>query len=485
MKPFFVAFSLIVMLSLVSCHDNGSEPEEIVVPVPEPEEKELPDINGKVYGHEDNFMLDIWFHHFGGSAKASYGLSEGQHAEIKLLDDKNGVIRFYTDDFDLSKIEGNTVDGIIGRPSFWGFGKEISIPVKFVPDKENGCYRLNGNVVYNSTEIELTDVIIDEGGLSGIMDVVRKLDFADVARNAGFSIGTFLESAKYSMVPTIKEDGSRFSQVPIEIVWNSSEYPEEMKSIVTPDDFLQILLNTPYLSASDYGFKKENKFITMYVLIKRIIGVFTFPYYMSDTPSSFGMGTYVKDGNSYIFKYCFPEKTFFCSNVTDLSYFLSIDPLQVFSVKEMRNMVDNMEVENENISRNTESMNSLLSNLMLSVSSRNVEGLLMTYSFSELKDEEGERFFKYITSINDKAISIAFVKALFCTVLSNELNRQRLKKAIIEDENLVSVYSELSELIDNYENVFESTDYAKVSFVYRSSFLNHSYGRCFYEEVWE
>ena len=67
---------------------------------------------------------------------------------VTANENNEGYITFATDDFDLEIVPGISANGKLPRLSFLKFGKEVSIPVTFIPNyKKVFKYDENGQAV--------------------------------------------------------------------------------------------------------------------------------------------------------------------------------------------------------------------------------------------------------------------------------------------------------------------------------------------------
>ena len=211
--------------------------------------------------------------------------------------------------------------------------------------------------------------------------------------------------------------------------WNSSNFQGDIATAINSSDFMQVILNSPILSATEYGLKADDDYISVNRLFSNVLSEFTFT---SD-------GMYMSGEKYYSTK-------FFCSDKTETDFLLYVDPYSILKSRKREST--------------TYSAAALYAAVFSMLSPLNAEGIPMSYCF-----DNGNIGFEM--GLKDGNLSNEFVKTLFLTLLSDQGNRDRLISSLSKIDAFSTYAEEISSLINNYEELFGNTSNASVRFRFK------------------
>lgn len=470
MKNLF-EYGFVIGLGLLfcACHDNDGEMDLPVTPEEPGEVADMPEIDGKVYSAGDNFVLygtvngsggDIWDYNM--------NLEEGQHAQISFDGESKGIIKFYTDNFDLSSIEGNPVKGEVARPSFVGFGQEIPFPVEFVPDYSKGRYKFSGNQIISGVKISVSDGVISSDGLDAHLYFLN--------------VGAAMSNLVHMVDLPEYDDNYHYTSSTFVVDMYSPEYPKEIEEIISLSDLIQVLLNAPLIKESAYGFNREiDRDISISTLWGRLIPGFFFPSHSSRAiyPLSFKIYEVYGDVQLYFTGHIqYPYNAFCASDYGESTYRLYIDPVKVFKVNILKGKTDD---RYEKYSLSTPALYSLLSNVFLALTPDNAEGILMDYKNAKENDE-----YKFKTTFSDRMKGLAVLKSILLTIFSDSSAIENLKNSLVKGGMDAKTLSAVIYVAENLENILNNASGATFGWSYTSYFYtDYSIGQYYYEKLYE
>lgn len=467
--------SLFIGLCLLgcACHEDKNNNEYVpIVPEKPGEVVEMPEIDGKIYNAGDNFVLTSSYMGSGGSFDYDIELEEGQHASISFDGKEDGILKFYTDNFDLSSVEGNPVIGEVARPSLACFGTEISIPLKFVPDSTTGKYHFSGVQEVVGVGITVSNGLLSSEGFSAQFNECFVFDenYASGFKNEG----------NYYMIDFPEHDADyHYTVSPFIVSLESPAYPKEIEEIVSLSDVMQVLLNTPFLKESDYGFDRDiDREISLSTLWGRLVPSFIIPDPVRIYPLSFKICEVFGDEKLYYEAInSYPPNTFCASDVTESSYRLSIDPAKVFDVGIVKSKTDK---GFEKYALNTSAFYSLMSNIFLSLTPMNAEGILMNYVNIKENDE-----YKFKTTFSDRIKGLAVLKSILLTIFSDSSAIENLKNTLIKEGMDAKTLSAVIYVAENLENILNNTSGATFGWSYVSQYYNSNIRKYYYDKLYE
>ena len=463
----FIAFSLLAF----ACHDNK---EDLPVGPEDPVDMtNMPEINGKVYNVGDNFTLETWYMGSGGSFPDKICLGEGQHASISFDGKDAGILKFYTDNLDLSTIDGNPVKGEVARPSLMCFGTEVSIPLKIVPYYGSKKYKLSGEIETAGVKIAVKNGNVTSDGFSAQFEegFVFRED-----HSSGFKFG-----GAYNMIDLPEHDSSyHYTVSPFVVSLESRAYPEERAMTISLSDVMQVLLNTPVFKESDYGFDRaEVRFISISTLWGRLVPGIIIPDAVRIDPLSFKIIEVYGDEELYSsgrFR-GYPSNTFCASDVTESSYRLSIDPAKVFKFKIVKSKTENGV---ELFALNTPDLYSLISNIFLLLTPMNAEGIKMEYA---IVDENGESKFK--STFSDRALGLSVLKTILCSVYRDSTVAERMKSTLESEGMDAETLECVAFVANNLENILNNASGATFGWSYCGVNYYYLIGLDYYYKLYE
>lgn len=433
---------VIFMLLVCSCANNDKltlSPEE-----PEnPEEIEMPHIDGKVYGADDDFVLKYAYMSSAGSFDKPFTLEPGQHMSISLTDENKGIFKFTTDNLDLNDIFGDQISGEIPRPTFWGINKEISIPVDikaYTTASGKGYYLADGVTVIDNIRLSLHNVRIYDSSLTGDMSWSPTNYF----ECSGINLGSPKDPVLFYFIIPQRNENLLFNSNQIVKDWNSSAYPTNLSEKIAPTDFLQILLSTPFLKAEQYGFDEETaSYASIIQLFNEIMTSIMLPDPVSIIPIFASIGKF----HSFTFAISNIEN----GNTTEGSFKLFVDPYKV--------LYDIIKNSDDMSSYSLVALNTFYTNLLKSVSPANVDGIPMNYRFTS-----DQNLFFYDNEIADTNLSISILKAIILPLLKDNDNKARLIESLKNDSGLSGQIDLILPLIEDIDNLLDSTTTATIGF---------------------
>lgn len=116
-------FCLIASTLLAGCGKD-----DVVKTEPEPVLR----IENRSYSSEEVYLETTEYIH--GSWEVPVAMRPQDKLVVTANENNEGYITFATDDFDLEIVPGISANGKLPRLSFLKFGKEVSIPVTFIPN---------------------------------------------------------------------------------------------------------------------------------------------------------------------------------------------------------------------------------------------------------------------------------------------------------------------------------------------------------------
>lgn len=451
--------SLFIGLCLLSCacHEDKNNNEDVpIVPEKPGEVVEMPEIDGKIYNAGDNFVLYGTVYGSGGDIwDYDMNLEEGEHAQISFDGESKGIIKFYTDNFDLSSVEGNPVKGEVARPSFVGFGQTIAFPVEFVPDSAKGQYKFSGEQIISGVKISVSDGVISSDSLEAHIYTY----FNDYSRMSDL----------YHMIDLPDHDDNyHYTSSMFVVDLHSPVYTKEFEENISLSDLIQVLLNVPILKESTYGFNREiDRNISISTLWGRLIPGFGFPYtFRAIYPLSFRIIAVY--GDEYLYNNAatclYSYNTFCASDYKESTYRLSIDPAKVFMLEIVKKKTaDGF----EKYSLDTPALYSLLSNIFLALTPDNAEGILMDYVDIKENDE-----YKFKTTFSDRMKGLAVLKSILLTIFSDSSAIENLKNTLIKEGMDAKTLSAVIYVAENLENILNNTSGATFGWSYVSQYYN-------------
>ncbi len=460
-----------IAISLCACHETKEGVEEPpIIPDNPPEVVDLPDINGKVFGEKDGFCFTGTYMGSGGQAYFDIKLSEGQHVKISLTDGNKGTLQLYTDPLYLSSIEGNPVKGKVERPSFIGLGIQPIIPIKLTPNYQKGRYEYSGEEEIYGVKVKISNGIATADSLKcGEWYVSPTKDFESLNPNAGI-LGK--ESPLYFIAAIPDRDiNCHFSHSLFICDLKSSSYPSKYEQSISLSDLVLLILNTSCIKEKDYGFDQDSdRLISLGKLWGRIIPGVSIPHTPSRYPLSFGIAGLYKDQELYYEPISvYPPNTFCASHITESSYALTFDPLKMMGM----NIVKRKTADSyETYPMNTEALYSLLSNIFLTITPRNAEGVAINYIFKEEGDE-----LLFNNTFADSAMGISVLKNMISTVFTNSESRDNLISTLKGEGISEDIISAVGFALDNIDELFGGCETSKFGWTYvrQSHELSHYY----------
>ena len=435
MKRLWEYGGMLLAVVAAGCSDSKNEPNmEPVTPVePEkPVEIVMPDIDGKTYNADDNFILEQWYMGSGGAASTPVSFDKGQHAVITLENKDNAIIRFYADDYDLADLGIDDISGKIARPSLWGIGDDISIPleIKAATVDNSGYYVAEGSVSINNVKLHLYDVKITDNEFYGRISFGMNPHFEDYH----LTLGLFKEyDQPYTWIDPEYNMESGYNCYQIVKGFDSKAYPDDIRPLLSPIDFIQVILNTPFLITAEYGIADDTKtHISATELFGNRLKNLWFPFsvgYCSISPS---------------FNY-YPTSTFSCSELTENSMLICFDPYKMVKANA------------------TEDSKRLYAAIFNALTPFNTQGIPINYHIE--RDEKSNRSGLVLT-FSDNNMSERFTKNLLSTLLSDEGNRTRLIEQLKQNESLSPHMDIIASMIENYRELISGTTEATVGFHY-------------------
>ncbi|MDE5713219.1 MAG: hypothetical protein K2I16_06315 [Muribaculaceae bacterium] len=456
MKNLF-EYGFVIGLGLLfcACHDNDGEMDLPVTPEEPGEVVDMPEIDGKVYSAGDNFVLTSGYMTHGGVLEYNIKLKKGQHASISFDGKENGAIKFYTDNLDLSTIEGNPVSGEVARPALGGFGKEVSVPLKVVPYYDTRKYYLSGEQVVSGVKVTVSHGFVTSEGFKAQFD-------ENYVMGEDHSSGFKNEGASY-MIGFPEHDASyHYTVSPFIVGIDSSVYPKESEENISLSDVMQVLLNTPFLKESDYGFDREiDRDISISTLWGRLIPGFGIPDDCRIYPLCFGIYA------------IYPPETFCASDVTESSYRLHFDPAKVFEMK-----IAKSKNGTEKYALNTPALYSLLSNIFLALTPGNAEGILM-------EDVTVYDKYRFETIFSDRAIGMKVLSIILSSAFSDPNAIERMKNALENEGMNADILASVVYVANNLDSILNNTDGATFGWSYCSVSPYFDTSEYYYEKLYE
>ena len=433
MKRLWEYGGMLLAVVAAGCSDSKNEPNvEPVTPVePEkPVEIIMPDIDGKTYNTGDNFTLQLWYRSIGETTYDEIHLEKGQHVAISLENEDNAIIRFYSDDYDLADLGIDDISGKIARPTIWGIGNDISIPVNILADTvgSTGRYVAEGYTVVNDVKLVMDKVLITDNEFTGTMRFDISPDFEDV----GLAYGVFKDRTPLVWIKYERDEEFDYKVNQIIKEWDSNGYPSDLKKIIEPADFLQLILRAPFIQAIKYGLSEDSEsLISVTELFEARLKELYFPFDISAYPIS------------PKFNY-FLSSTFSCSQLTESSFLLHFDPNKMIRTK------------------TTNESKRLYATIFNALTPYNSEGIPIDYHI--YKHNNSLRALSL--NFSDNSLSEKFTKNLLSALLYDEGNRSRLIEQLKQDENLSPHIDIIISMIENYKDLIAGTTKATVAFYY-------------------
>lgn len=463
-------------VALCACHESKGDIEEPpVVPEIPPVVVDLPDIDGKVFGENDGFCLSGSYLGPGGQNYFDLWLSEGQHAKISLTGDNKGTLQFYTDPFDLSSVEGNPVKGEVPRPSFVGFGREISIPIELTPDYKNGKYEFSGRDEIAGVTIAISKGILTADSLTCEQwYVLPRKNFDSL--NPNYVITANESGIHYVAVNPQRDDNLHYTRSFFITELESACYPKEYEKLISLADLVQLILNTPCLKESDYGFDAaSDRHISLSTLWTRLFSQLMFPQDRTNYTLSFYFSTPHEDDTLYHTwgGWTYTDNTFCSSMLTESSYNLTIDPLNVFKMHIIKKKTENGYTM---YPLDTPALYTLISNVLLALSPGNADGIPINYAF---KKEDGETIFN--STFADSATGISVLKSIITTVFKENGVRENLTTRMQSEGISKEIVSAAAFVLDNLDELLNQCGESKFgwSYVYPTQDWSYYYQKLY------
>lgn len=476
MKSFqFICFSIISVILVFGCTEKQEEtwtPEPTILP-----SDSIILVKDTIYSANDKFLMqyavpgngDMQLHY------TSDYLPTGNYVKIINHGDNNCDVIFYAEDFDMGILTGNSENEFVPRPSFWGISRTVTIPISFTPSS------------YTYTNIEGTEhgrgtkfTGAEKISLNGVsLDITMEIYPTYV--NCSYSINKtayfykhnsseYYRDCTYALIDSQERNNNlKYISSPFILNWNSTSYPDELRETISPVDFLQLILNTNFFDATPYGFETSN-LISIGTLLSRISSIIklegnnngdplTRIQLLIGTIPQFPLNMSVED---YLPINSFKENPFYISGMTPTTFLLNVDPKALSSISVPKE-IKFIEYENELLripsyyTSATPDMYRLLSNLMLTLSPENADGILMNYYF----DDNSFSF-----SFAEEELSLQFLKTLILHFISEPYLKQNLIKQWENDPSLKPYLSDLTELLENIDVLFENTSNVSFGFSY-------------------
>ena len=470
-------FCLIASTLLAGCGKD-----DVVKPEPEPVVR----IENRSYSPEDVYLETTYYSH--GSWTEQVEMRPYDRLVVTANENNEGYITFTTDDFDLETVPGISANDKLPRLSFLKFGKEASLPVTFVPNSNKVFkYDENGHVVEEKTSRYSCECKLDTLG----MRISLSLRFIDGKVKGTFYQYTYpFDNNIYNSIDwhwvydntavshniadiPVRDKGLHYESSPFILSWNSSLYPDNIKEEISAEDFIQTLLNTPFLSESIYGFESSGEsLISISMLICRLCSGL---YFYDSSSSSFHpeISWYAVSENLWDGSYPFvvaPESFKTNMNVCDIknsTFRLFIDPQGLFKIRIPKKMSPNSDGIRVPYyyAADTPAMKMLVYNLIKAVSPANVNGILMNYEFFGPVDKRNKAT-KFRMTFADAELSKSFLKALLLPLLKDDGNYNRLMDAWKMDEATNPYFDDLKYLVDNLEEMLDNTTDIKLGWSY-------------------
>lgn len=484
---YLIVLSVSLIGVLVSCNDKSKGIAPIEPPV---ENVDEPQIENMTFKRGDNIKLTISEYHHGGVIDFEYDLPEGVIIDIFNDGDNKGRLVFRTEPFDLSNVSGNNIGGIVPRPSYFGFGEELVFPMKFIASKDGDKFK-GEKSVYDARGVEIS-VSADISKDKTLVDFyIRDAKVFNDYHNE-ISIWGGMDDFNDPMTGLVlnipERNGSyKYINSPFFIEWSSETYPEDIKSEIAPEDFLQILLNTPFLLEEEYGFCRGlNAQISIGDLIGRIGSVIEFPMNTVFLQSmKFAIAPLCKDLSSdKIVDLQYPYFPYYVSSsysggspfgicdLTESSFSVSVDPLALFNIRISKSLSPKSDssdpylwAEMSYYDSATRAMNAFLSNVILALSPENANGIPMNYTILT-HDEGASDLSHFVATFVRQDMSLKLLDGIILPLLRDDGNKERLIEALSADEYASPYLKTLTMLIDQLDTLFAETTDIKFGFSY-------------------
>lgn len=434
-------------LFIASCKDKTNT----TIPWgPDPEPVEFPKIENKVFGYKDDvsFIIPFYAH---GEWEEKQQLFPWQHVSVSQIGDNKCNIKFYSDDLDLNQLFNGELTGVLPSLCYLNIKNEVTVPLDiYAYNPKLDTYTLEGEMEIENVTLKMWKSRLSKEGFSSYYDWTWSENPTFYKLN-----GIYLDSRdhiiKFKLKLPVMSDDLKFDVYQIINKWESTAYPSELKDKVPSTDFMQIILNTPFLDAKEYGMEDNiNGKVSIVELFEKID--LSFPYFGDKSLISFNVGS-------------FPYYTFSFTDIIESdadnlegTFKLYADPYKVLWGTVKKNV-------NPSYEAGPKALDLLYANILLEISPANIDGILMNYKFKENTGyADYEKSFE--NSISDKAISIKFIKGLLLPLLKNDDNKMALITSLRNNELLGENADILITMVENMENLIENTSDAVVSLSY-------------------
>lgn len=438
---------LICVVFIAGCGDKKSgideEPNQPMQPTQPDEDKDkdsIPDVP---------VMPDVT------ESKSAQYKNMGISVEIKPLKDGIAQLSVLPGEFDLASVKGNSVQGTVHVPGMIPGSPDLALEVALSKTEEAPmiivntpyCYSIQVPEDYSGTEWEMHGEGENEYlkySLHGVLDGNKNkvyLSWETIENKKGI-----IKNGNWLLNHFSWNNSSTTMQTsPFFIEWETSLNPMSEKGL-SATDFLQLILNTPFLPANSYGLAGTNtNLISIGYLSQIIMPVIKFDdnkvyldylCHHSDLEENYGIEPFVS----------FPNTTYTYSVVQNDEMRLYINPGGLFDV----NIAYEFGIGGAEFyyPMNTPDLYALISNTLLGLSPDVSLGLPMKVEMRT------DRLDWYIT---DSERCVDLLKKILIPIFADDINRRRFLRAMKEDADLSDYAEAFEKSIMYLQEMLEST----------------------------
>lgn len=420
---------ILLGLSLIGCSDNDGS------------QSQIPWFIGKEFSQVDNIFIIRRHHHYGGYEwYDTIPLPANNFIQFSLLDlqPEEGMrdiepckFILYGGDFDLARVKGNPVSGIIACPCFITGAGIVETNGTLEKLKDSYLFQVSGNpttyyykiriyenkILLYQLQEESTDNIDSEFPPEGLEAEEEMLCVKNIKFNEDFSV----------------------EASPFHIIWESKNSFDNLDE----SQLLQILLNTPFISAEQFGLNSKKTLISFGDIYRRVACITN----MADNQQC-KMFHLEESANVRV-----NAVLTFSAEAFSHSIFHK-DTKSFDLLINARKLMNDIWVKPDDVAGNqyrqspTPKNLSLMSNILLALTPQTAAGIPMKY---EKTDKEATVYFA------DTETAVKVVKAIVSTILETDEDKLRLFEEVSKRIDDKDKMDEFRFFVNNINDYFNST----------------------------
>lgn len=452
---FLSAFSF---LFLPSCDKEEVIEEDIIPPI---EEKfEITDLVGKRFSAEQNFSITYLYRYVNSEGYLStetrtVELSDQQYVVFSKISasGESGVLKMGGKPISVQASDGSDVLLPVISPILGQEVIEFNINIKKTDDVELWTFR--GSKLLSDGTIVCVNGIIKPNENPQIEVEYQTKD--PVADNL-ISRSKIEWSSKFNSDESVTgEYASPQSPFVVDFVVDNWE---EFQVPFTPTEFLQAMFNFDALRQADYGFGASNLGIASLAKLYHMVGLFMFPGRMWGDIKVYYWYNEVGRRQEILIPWndidLFSTFTIHFSHLNDKSFLMYVNPAEVLNTKVLMRIGGTYDKNDwwipkyEYYPMDTAEVKELVTDLLIALGDKMSYGIPINYDIYS-----SNRNF-LVLNFNDKAIAKNLLLSLVKVYTRHSENRQRLEEAFASDSRFSSYMSQIVNILDNLETMFQN-----------------------------